>query len=191
MPYKPPVAVYDACVLYPFHLRNLLVQCAVDRLVEARWTDAIHDEWIRNLSANKPGLTRRGLETTRDLMKAVLPTADVQGYAQHIRGIQLPDADDRHVVAAAIAGHAAVIVTWNVDDFPQAEMARHRLRRETPDAFLLGLHAAAPEVVIASAANARRNLRISTPAPGEFVDALERQGLAGFGAVLRAGLTEL
>jgi hypothetical protein len=39
MPFNAQVAIYDACVLYPFHLRNLLIQCAVDRLVEARWTD--------------------------------------------------------------------------------------------------------------------------------------------------------
>jgi hypothetical protein len=42
----PPVAVYDACVLYPFHLRNILIQCAFDGLVEARWTDDIQNEWI-------------------------------------------------------------------------------------------------------------------------------------------------
>ena len=38
---NPPVAVYDACVLYPFHLRNILIQCAFDGLAEARWTDDI------------------------------------------------------------------------------------------------------------------------------------------------------
>jgi hypothetical protein len=42
MAYDPPVVVYDANVLYQFHLQNLLVQCAVDRLVAARWTDEIH-----------------------------------------------------------------------------------------------------------------------------------------------------
>lgn len=47
---NPPVAVYDACVLYPFHLRNILIQCAFDGLVEARRTDDIHDEWMRNLA---------------------------------------------------------------------------------------------------------------------------------------------
>jgi len=47
MAYDPPIVVYDANVLYPFHLRNLLIQCAVDRLVAARWTDEIHEEWIR------------------------------------------------------------------------------------------------------------------------------------------------
>ena len=46
MAFKRSVAVFDACILYPFHLRNIIVQAAVDRLVEARWTDAIHDEWI-------------------------------------------------------------------------------------------------------------------------------------------------
>lgn len=46
----PPVVVYDACVLYPFHLRNLLIQFAVEGLVAARWTDAIHEEWIRSLA---------------------------------------------------------------------------------------------------------------------------------------------
>ena len=33
---KAPVAVYDACVLYPFHLRNVLIQCAFDGLVDTR-----------------------------------------------------------------------------------------------------------------------------------------------------------
>ncbi len=53
---SPAVAIYDACILYPFHLRNIVVQAAVDGLVEARWTDAAHDEWMRNLLANAPGL---------------------------------------------------------------------------------------------------------------------------------------
>lgn len=83
MAYRPPVAVYDACVLYPFHIRNLLIQCAVDRLVQVHWTDAIHDEWMRNLAANTPGLSMDRLRMTRDLMKAAVPTADVQEYARH------------------------------------------------------------------------------------------------------------
>lgn len=140
MAYRPPVAVYDACVLYPFHTRNLLIQCAVDRLADVRWTDAIHDEWMRNLAANTPGLSMDRLRRTRDLMKAAVPTADVQEYARHLHGITLPDPDDRHVVAAGIAGGALVVVTWNIRDFPAAELARHGMRREMPDQFLLGLH---------------------------------------------------
>ena len=78
MAYRPPVAVFDACVLYPFHTRNLLVQCAVDRLVEARWTDRIHNEWMRSLAANTPGLGTGRLERTRDRMKSAVPTAELR-----------------------------------------------------------------------------------------------------------------
>ena len=140
MAYRPPVAVLDACVLYPFHTRNLLVQFAVDRLVDARWTDTIHDEWMRNLAADAPGIGMDRLRRTRDLMKAALPAADVRGYEPLIPGIVLPDPDDRHVVAAAIAGGASVVVTWNMADFPEAELARHGLQRETPDQFALRLY---------------------------------------------------
>ena len=60
----PPVVIFDACVLYPFHLRNVLVQIAVDRLIDARWSDEIHDEWIRSLLANVPDLSVERLQIT-------------------------------------------------------------------------------------------------------------------------------
>ena len=68
MAFNPVVAVCDACVLYPFHLRNVIVQASVDRLFQARWTDAIHDEWRRNLVANTPNLSIERLEITKRLM---------------------------------------------------------------------------------------------------------------------------
>jgi hypothetical protein len=67
MALEPSVAVFDACILYPFHLRNIVVQAAVDRLVDARWTDAIHDEWIRNLIVDVPSIPIERLHTTRRL----------------------------------------------------------------------------------------------------------------------------
>ncbi|WP_245306885.1 MULTISPECIES: PIN domain-containing protein [unclassified Rhizobium] len=100
---KPPVAVYDACALYPLSSANVLIRCAFDGLVEARWTDEIHGEWMRNLAANTPGLSMERLELTRERMKAVLPEADVVNYRPLIVNLKLPDPDDRHVLAAAIA----------------------------------------------------------------------------------------
>jgi len=176
---SPPVALYDACVLYPFDLRNLLIQLAVDRLVDARWSDEIHEEWIRNLV--KDGRApRERLEKTRDLMKQVLPDATVTEYEHRIADITLKDPDDRHVVAAAAQGGASVIVTWNVRDFAQAELERHGLRKLKPDAFLLELFEADPAAVAASVENARLNLSKSKISPDEYMAVLRRQKLERF-----------
>lgn len=181
---EPPVAVYDACVLYPFHLRNLLVQCAVDRLVEARWTDEIHDEWIRNLLAKEPRLTRQRLERTRDLMNTVLPGAMVSDYAMHIAIISLPDPDDRHVVAAAVQAGAGTIVTWNERDFPAAALRLHGLQSLNPDAFLMELWEASPGAVAGVVENARRNLTSSQTSAAHYRELLRAQGLTRFAAAL-------
>ncbi len=61
-------ALLDACVIYPAPLRDLLMYLAVNNVYQARWTDAIHDEWIRNVLANRPDLRREQLERTRNLM---------------------------------------------------------------------------------------------------------------------------
>lgn len=177
MAFEPSVAVFDACVLYPFHLRNILVQAAVDRLVEARWTDAIHDEWMRNLAAAAPAIPAQRLENTRRLMNEALPTATIEGYANHIAAVNLPDPNDRHVVAAAIAAGAAVILTWNLRHFPATELKKFGLRKETPDAFLSGLYDEAPALMIGSLANARRNLSRTRVPVLAFIDVLGNQRL--------------
>jgi hypothetical protein len=66
MAFEPSVAVFDACILYPFHLRNVVMQAAVDRLVEARWTDEIHNEWIRNLAASAQPFRSSACKTRAD-----------------------------------------------------------------------------------------------------------------------------
>jgi hypothetical protein len=60
--------VYDACVLYPNTLRDLLMELAVRDLYQAKWTDEIHNEWIKNLNKNKPDLSLENLYRVRDLM---------------------------------------------------------------------------------------------------------------------------
>ena len=65
--------VYDACVLYPNTLRDLLMELAVRDLYRAKWTDEIHDEWIRNLKQNKPDLPLEKLYRVRDLINKGIP----------------------------------------------------------------------------------------------------------------------
>lgn len=186
-----PVAVYDACVLYPFNLRNVVVQCAVDRLVHARWTDDIHEEWIGNLLKAKPRLTRQRLERTRGLMERAMPGALVTGHSRWIPSVSLPDTDDRHVVAAAIEAKAEAIVSAD-RHFRDEDLAPHGLAVWRPDDFLMRLYRADPEAMVASMSNARRNLSRSQPTATDFVAGLRRTGkLAGFCGTLDRHLGDL
>lgn len=145
------VALYDACVLYPFYLRDLLVRLALTDLVQGKWTDEIHDEWIRNLSANE-GIPVEQLTRTRLLLMdgAVLDCL-VTGYAARISKLQLPDPDDRHVLAAAIECNADLIVTKNLDDFPQSYLNQFGVEAIDPDEFVLVFLEQEPEAVLQEA----------------------------------------
>lgn len=177
---KLQIVVYDACVLFPFHLRNVLVQCAVDRLVGARWTDDIHGEWIRNLLKRNTALSRVRLEATRDAMKRALPEADVTGYHHLIPALEIQDPDDRHVLAAAI--HAKADAILSVDrDFSNTVVSRYGMSLWRPSDFLTSLFDADQDLMLDVLARARANLRQSTPTPEEFVAGLRACGhLNGF-----------
>lgn len=59
------VAFYDACVLYPAPLRDLLMHLGLSGLYRARWSDRIHEEWITALCANAPTSRGKRLRTPR------------------------------------------------------------------------------------------------------------------------------
>lgn len=108
--------VYDACVLYPAPLRDLLMHLALSDMYRARWSDMIHDEWTRHVLANRPDLTPDQLKRTRQLMNAHVRDSLVTGFEYLIPSINLPDPDDRHVVAAALHSGASLVVTFNLKD---------------------------------------------------------------------------
>lgn len=72
-------AVYDACTLYPAPLRDLLMHLALTDLFRAKWTDQIHDEWIRSVLRDRPDLALEQLERTRSLMNAHVRDCLVSG----------------------------------------------------------------------------------------------------------------
>ncbi len=169
--------VYDACVLYPAPLRDLLMHLALSDLYRARWTDMIHDEWTRNALQQRPDLKAEDLARTRALMNANVRDSLIEGFESLIPALQLPDRDDRHVVAAAIHGGASLIVTFNLKDFPREQLTPYNLTAQHPDDFifdLLDLHAAK---VCQAAANHRRSLKHPPKTADEYLDTLLRQGL--------------
>ncbi len=129
-------ALLDANVLYPAPVRDLLLELAVTDLYKAKWSADIHREWIESLLANEPHRDRAALERTRDLMDANTRDCLVTGYESLIPSLELPDPNDRHVLAAAIVGRCDVIVTCNVRDFPEHVMATFGIDLKHPDEFL-------------------------------------------------------
>ena len=88
--------VYDASVLYPAPLRDLLLELATANLFRAKWTDKIHDEWIESLLAKRIDIDRAALSRTRHLMNSAVPDCLVTGYEYLIPALNLPDQDDHH-----------------------------------------------------------------------------------------------
>jgi len=112
---------------------------ALTTLFQAKWSAAIHEEWIRNVLKNRPDLRREQLERTRTLMDTHVQDCIVEGYEVLVESVELPDPDDRHVLAAAIVGKANLIITFNLKDFPQIALQPYHIKAQHPDIFIAGL----------------------------------------------------
>jgi hypothetical protein len=177
--------IYDACVLYPAPLRDLLIRLASKGLVRARWTDRILDESFRNILANRPDLVPGSLDRTRRLMNRALRDVLVFGYEGLIEGLNLPDPDDRHVLAAAIRAGAQVIVTMNLDDFPESALAPFSVEALHPDEFVIHQIDLAPGLVCSVIAEQAAALKNPQRTMGEVLDSLRGCGLIRSVARLR------
>lgn len=170
-------ALYDACVLYPAPLRDLLMRLAMTDLYRARWTDDINEEWISAVLKQRSDLKRKQLDRTRDLMNAHVRDCLVTGYEPLIAGLDLPDADDRHVLAAAIRTRAHVIVTFNLKDFPNEYLATFGIAAQHPDEFISHVIDLSPGSVCEAAKRQRAALTNPPKSVAEFLDTLARQHL--------------
>ena len=177
--------VYDACVLYPAPLRDLLMRLALTGSFRARWTRHIHDEWMRAVLARRPDLKAETLQRTRELMDTAVPDCLVTGYERLQQSLTLKDPDDRHVLAAAIKCHASVIVTFNLKDFPTDALKPYDIEAQHPDEFihhLLDLHHAN---VCGAVKDQREALKKPPRTATEVLATLLEQGLTRTVAALR------
>ncbi|QPB22137.1 PIN domain-containing protein [Rhizobium sp. 007] len=170
--------ILDACVLYPAPLRDFLMELAAAGQFRAKWSDEIHDEWTRNVLKNRDDLTIEQLGRTKDLMNAAVPDSVVDGYSDLVPALALPDPDDRHVLAAAIVSASDAIVTFNLSDFPRKTVSQYDIEVLHPDDFIhhqFGLNNAG---VIIAAQHCRARLKNPPKTASEYLETLERQGLA-------------
>ena len=125
-------AVLDACVLFPTGLRGLLLDVAATGYFTPLWSERILKEW--RLAAARVG-DDAGVEIA--LLRADWPDALINIAGVDPDTLSLPDPDDRHVLATAIAGKAPEIITANLRDFPTRILGRYGVSPRHPDTFLL------------------------------------------------------
>ena len=170
------VVVYDACVLYPAPLRDLLMRLATSGLFAARWTEQIHDEWTRNLLKKRPELAE-ALPRTVALMNQAVPDSLVTGHEPLIPALELPDPDDRHVLAAAICAGAQFIVTFNLRDFSADTLAGFGIEAVHPDTFLEQQFESNEGLMVRTARRHRASLRKPPKSAEEYLGTLAACGL--------------
>lgn len=179
-------ALLDANVLYPAPIRDIFLQLAQTGLFKAKWSQDIHREWTDALLRNEPYRDRARIENTRNLMNSAVRDCLVTGYQDLISSLQLPDPEDRHVLAAAIVGRCDVIVTCNLHDFPEDMLAPFRLEAQHPDVFLSNHLHLAPSLFCTTIRTVRQRLRKPPFSESEYLDNLARLGLTETAIALAA-----
>ena len=168
--------LFDANVLYPAPMRDALMQLALTDLFKGKWTADIHQEWIEALLREQPHRKRAALERTRDCMDKSVRDCLVTGYQPLVPGLDLPDRNDRHVLAAAIVGRCDAIVTQNLKDFPADALEPFGIETQHPDDFFRNRLSLAPGVVCSALRKVRARLKKPPRTAEEYLATLKQQG---------------
>lgn len=179
------VVIYDACVLHPAPLRDLLMRVAHAGLVRARWSERILDETFDSIRRVRPHLDDAALDRTRARMNAAVRDAVVTGYESLVDGLDLPDPNDRHVLAAGIRAGAQTIVTANLRDFPAAQIEPYGIEAQHPDEFILDLIDLASGAVAGIVMEQAAALKNPPQTTADVLERLREQGLVRSVARLR------
>lgn len=150
---EPPIiamkrAFLDACVLYPPLVRELLIGAAGAGLYIPLWSARVFAEW-RIAIASKQGLAAEDeAVAAQQSLAARFPEAEIAADPAGEAEIQLPDPADAHVLAAAIAGQAEMIITFNLRDFPRRTLSRYGIEARHPDGLLWEFWSTAPAAMM-------------------------------------------
>ncbi len=131
-------AVIDANVLASALERNLVLSLAAAGLFRVRWSETILGETERAIAEilhKQPDAFDAAFRACR-AMREAFDEAMVHDWETYAAGVSLPDQDDVHVVAAARAAQAAVIVTNNTRHFPVATLVPFGLEAKSADDFI-------------------------------------------------------
>jgi predicted nucleic acid-binding protein len=190
VPFKRPIVVLDANILFPVPLCDLFMHLAIVSVIRVHWSERIEAEWVRNIIGKRPNLDPSRVRHRASRMNAAMPDAMVSG-SEHLEmpllesGIKLPDPDDLHVVATAIHASADAIITKNLTDFPSEILTRFDLKALHPDLFVQHLLESNPDAVIQAVRNQQEGLFKPAQTMSQVLETLTNQGMILTSAPLR------
>lgn len=166
----------DACVLYPTVMREMVMGAARAGVFEPLWSARLLEEWARAaIKLGPEGEAQARAEIA--LLRAAWPKAEVPPSPGLAARLYLPDENDIHVLAAAISGHADIIMTLNAKDFPRGTLAEEGLARVDPDSYLYGVWLAQPELIQQVAGSVLEEARRLSGQPWEMRPLLKKARL--------------
>lgn len=176
--------VLDANIFFRIWILDPVLTLADAGIFEPLWSDEIMAEASRNLRHAWRDANQETVDAFLGQVDAAYPWARVPDWREYMQGLTLPDPDDCHVLAAAIAGSATSIVTINLADFPEDRLAVHGVRVEHPDKFLSRLFDADPEDVCSAIGTMVADKHHPPRTMAEEIAGLHRAGLHGFASRL-------
>jgi len=177
-------AVLDACVLFSRLQRDVLLSLAHADLYTARWTQKIEDEWTSSLVEKYPDAAG-SISFVIEQMRDAIPDCLIVDYELFIPSLQLPDENDRHVLAAAIRGNADAIVSLNTSDFPADELSKFDIESQAPYQFVLDQIMLHPSRALTAIKKMRVRWARPSMSASDMVDLFEKRQLPQTAAHLR------
>lgn len=170
----------DACVLVPISLADTLLRIAERGLYRPLWSQRILGEATDAVLTVHPDICPELIHKRFAAMDDAFDDARVDGWQPLAATLTLPDPDDRHVVAAAVVGHADAIVTANISDYPAEALRPLGLQATHPDDFLLDQPDLAPRIVLDVLVEQAAHTRHPALTPYDLTVRLARAGVPRF-----------
>ncbi len=129
--------VLDTNIIYPLEVRDIMMWFAYYELFTPKWSATIFTEW-KNVMERKR-IAENEIQKRISILESIFPDAEVKDYQELVPSLELPDPNDRHVLAAAIKANAHIIVTNNLKDFPESYLSKFGIKAISADDFLTDL----------------------------------------------------
>ena len=118
MPLRRPRIFLDANILVDAQIRDIFLTVAEAKLIDLRWSDKVLNE-TRNVLTSQMGIEPSRANYLISTIDAAFPRSNVAAGNITPLPVTLPDADDLHVLSAAVSADCDLLVTNNLRDFPE------------------------------------------------------------------------